>query len=122
MAADGVDTVRTSLFGGDTPGFNPMRVIKTQIVKDWDGQPGAPSTPDGQPVVGEMTIAGMTLPIHKFSNLLPMGDATGDVEQMPLLAGQGVGMVKDLPRAGDVVTRMMTEAQDILSGLGRGAA
>lgn len=118
VGAAGEDTVRSSLFGGDTPGFNPMRVLRTQIVTQWDGNPDAPTTPEGQPIVGEMSIAGMTMPIQKFSNLLPMGGATGDVEQMPLLAGQGVGLVKDLPAAGDIVETMMAQANALLVHMG----
>jgi enoyl-[acyl-carrier protein] reductase II len=117
--AVGEDTVRSSLFGGDTPDFNPMRVLKTRIVKEWDGKPDAPSSPEGQPIVGEMDVLGMTMPIQKFSNLLPMGGATGDVEEMPLLAGQGVGQVKDLPPAGHIVEAMMAQADALLARMGR---
>lgn len=119
VAAAGEDTVRSSLFGGDTPGFNPMRVLKTQIVAEWDGKPGAPTTPEGQPIVGEMDVLGMVMPIQKFSNLLPMGGASGDIEQMPLLAGQGVGQIRDLPPAGQIVENMMAQAYHLLSQLGR---
>ncbi|MEO0410432.1 MAG: nitronate monooxygenase family protein [Pseudomonadota bacterium] len=122
IAASGEDTVRSSLFGGDTADFNPMRVLKTDIVKEYEGREGeAPGGPEGQPVIGEMTIGDTPLPIHRFSNLLPMGNATGDVEQMPLLAGQGVGQVKDLPKAGEVAQHMMADAADILRRLGSAA-
>lgn len=120
VQAAGEDTVRSSLFGGDEPGFNPMRVLKTQIVKDWDESPDAPKTPEGQPMIGEMEIGGMAMPIQKFSNLLPMGGASGDVEQMPLLAGQGVGQVRDLPHVAEIVETMMTEANEILTAMGPG--
>ncbi|MGD1953719.1 MAG: NAD(P)H-dependent flavin oxidoreductase [Sphingomonadales bacterium] len=122
IAAAGEDTVRSSLFGKDTPDFNPMRLLKTEIVKEYAGRENeAPSDPMTQPVLGEMAIGPQVLPINRFSNLLPMGNATGDVEQMPLLAGQGVGQVKDLPLAGELVLQMMREAADILQSFG-GAA
>lgn len=122
IASSGEDTVLSSLFGGDTADFNPMRLLKTDIVKDYDGREHeAPDSPDGQPVLGEMSIGPMTLPIQRFSNLLPMGNATGDVEQMPLLAGQGVGQVKDLPKAGDVAQTMISDAAALLKELGQAA-
>ena len=45
-----------------------------------------------------------------------------DVEQMPLLAGQGVGQVRDLPAAGDVVRTMMEDAASVLAKLAGGRA
>ncbi|MEM7569449.1 MAG: nitronate monooxygenase [Pseudomonadota bacterium] len=119
VAASGEETTLSSLFGGDTADFNPMRLLKNQIVQDyWGRESEAPSSPEGQPVIGEMMIGDMTLPIQHFSNLLPMGNASGDVEQMPLLAGQGVGQVKDLPPAAQVVEDMMRGAADLLRRMG----
>jgi len=41
----------------------------------------------------------------------------GDWEEMPWLAGQGIGLIHDIPSATDAVERMMAEAGDILGRL-----
>lgn len=123
LAAKGADTVLSSVFGRDTPGFNPMRVLANSIVREYAGrEEEAPDDPDSQPVIGKMQVAGMELPLHRFSNFVPMSTATGDVDQMPLLAGQGLDLIDDLPPAGEVVERMMADARERLAALGRAAA
>ncbi len=112
------DAVLSSLFGRETPEFNPMRVLNNAIVAEWQGkEEEAPVDPASQDLLGTMSVGGMTLPLHKFSNLVPMSGATGDVEQMPLLAGQGVGMIGSIEPAAMVMEQMMTEAADILTTL-----
>ncbi|WP_432835540.1 hypothetical protein [Dactylosporangium sp. CA-092794] len=40
------------------------------------------------PVIGEMVLGGQTMPMHRFSNLVPMrGATTGDFDEMALLSG-----------------------------------
>jgi nitronate monooxygenase len=43
----------------------------------------------------------------------------GDGEYFPMLAGQGVGLVRDLPGAGEVVEMIVREARVVLAGLPR---
>lgn len=119
VKAQGEDTVLTSLFGRDTLDFNPMRVLRNAIVNDYAGREDeAADNPQAQPVIGSMSLGGMDLPLHRFSNMVPMSGATGDVDQMPLLAGQGVGLIHDLPSAGDVIETMMADAAQRLRALG----
>jgi NAD(P)H-dependent flavin oxidoreductase YrpB (nitropropane dioxygenase family) len=119
VAAQGEDTVLTSLFGRDTLDFNPMRVLRNTIVCDYAGREDeAANDPQAQPVIGSMPLGGMDMPLHRFSNMVPMSEATGDVDQMPLLAGQGVGLIHDLPSAGDVIEAVMADAALRLRDLG----
>lgn len=116
VAAAGTDTVRTSLFGPEDPDFNPMRVLRTRLVAAWTGrEDAAPTESAGQPVIGTMDLLGQQVPLHRFSNLVPMRGATGDLDEMPLLSGQGVGLVRDVLPAADVVTRMVDEAAAALA-------
>jgi enoyl-[acyl-carrier protein] reductase II len=119
VAARGEDAVLSSLFGRDTASFNPMRVLRNRIVAEWEGREhSAPDDPSNQERLGEMMLGGMQVPLHRFSNLVPMSTATGDLEQMPLLAGQGVGLVDSIAPAAEVMQAMMSEARDILFDLG----
>ena len=45
----------------------------------------------------------------------------GEGEYFPMLAGQGVGLVRDLPGAGEVVEALVREARVVLAGLPRRA-
>jgi NAD(P)H-dependent flavin oxidoreductase YrpB (nitropropane dioxygenase family) len=42
-----------------------------------------------------------------------------DPEYYPMMAGQSVGLINDLPGAGEVVEAMVREARDILTALGK---
>jgi NAD(P)H-dependent flavin oxidoreductase YrpB (nitropropane dioxygenase family) len=47
--------------------------------------------------------------------LQPNGDASGDIESMDLLAGQGVGLVEEIKPAGEIVRELVEEARHIVS-------
>ncbi|GAA2346396.1 nitronate monooxygenase family protein [Dactylosporangium salmoneum] len=115
VAAGAEDTVSTSLFGPDTPQFNPMRVLRNRVVREWAGREA--DIPDSPlPVVGETVLGGWRVPMHRFSNIVPMREATtGDLEEMALLAGQGVGLVTSILPAAEVVETMTREALELLS-------
>ena len=49
--------------------------------------------------------------MRKFNVILPTPQTDADWEEMPWLMGQGVGLVNDIRPAGEVVERMMSEAQ-----------
>ncbi len=112
VAADGTDTVRTHVFGRETPQFNPMRVVRNRVVSQWhDRVNEIPIDPDTLPVIGTFTFGGQPTKLRKFSNFVPMRDATtGDLDEMPLLAGQGVGLVLDVRPAAEVIERMVADA------------
>jgi NAD(P)H-dependent flavin oxidoreductase YrpB (nitropropane dioxygenase family) len=45
----------------------------------------------------------------------PNGEASGDIDAMDLLAGQGVGLVKEIKPAGQIVHELVEEARQIIS-------
>ena len=55
--------------------------------------------------------------MRKFNVLLPAADTDGDWEEMPWLAGQGVGLLHEIRSAKDVVETMMAGAKAILKRL-----
>jgi NAD(P)H-dependent flavin oxidoreductase YrpB (nitropropane dioxygenase family) len=116
VAADATDTVRTALFGPETPEFNPMRVLRNRVVEEWaDRVPEVPADPSELPVVGHVDLGGQHLELRRFSNFVPMRDlTTGDLEEMPLLAGQGVGLVGSVEPAAAVVAAMTAQAREML--------
>ncbi|MEM9033775.1 MAG: nitronate monooxygenase [Actinomycetota bacterium] len=117
VAASGADTVLTSMFGPEHPDFNPMRVLRNGIVAEFEHAPEqVPTTLDGQPIVAEMDLLGQPMQLPRFTNFVPMDGATGDFDQLPLLAGAGVGRVDALVPAAEVVRTMAADAERILGG------
>ncbi|WP_433056879.1 NAD(P)H-dependent flavin oxidoreductase [Dactylosporangium sp. CS-033363] len=114
LEASAEDTVRTSLFGPETPQFNPMRVLRNRVVREWADRIG--DIPDSPlPVIGETVLAGQRMPMHRFSSLVPMREwTTGDLEEMALLSGQGVGLVTEILPAAEVIAAMTKEAENLL--------
>jgi NAD(P)H-dependent flavin oxidoreductase YrpB (nitropropane dioxygenase family) len=115
LAADGNDTVRTTLFGFGWPNA-PHRTLRTKFVQEWLGNEARAqeSRPD-EPVIGQTVIGGQTMPLLRFTGFPPNVDATGDIESMDLLAGQGVGLVREINPAGTIVRELVDEAREIIS-------
>ena len=119
VAAGTGDTALTHVFGRHHPDFNPIRTLNTPLVAEWSGKVDAiPVGDENNPKIGDMSLLGQPQPLHRFTNLVPMEGATGAFDQLPLLAGEGVGLVKDLPSAADVVRRFAEEAAAALSRAG----
>jgi NAD(P)H-dependent flavin oxidoreductase YrpB (nitropropane dioxygenase family) len=115
VAATGTETVYSSIFGPDNPSFNPMRLLKNRVVKEWNHRLSeVPSNIENEPVIGTTMMGGQEMTLRKFSVLLPTPDTKADWEEVPFLAGQGVGLVNDILPAKQVVERMMNEAAALL--------
>jgi NAD(P)H-dependent flavin oxidoreductase YrpB (nitropropane dioxygenase family) len=117
VAADATDTERTALFGPETPQFNPMRVLRNRVVRDWGNRVAEiPADTSGLPVIGHTDLGGQHVEMHRFSNLVPMRSHTvGELEEMALLAGQGVGLVGSVEPAATVIAGMTEQAAAMLS-------
>lgn len=116
VASGGSDTVKTSMFGPDLPpGFNPMRVLRNRIVAEHEHDDATwPTELDTDDVVGSMDLLGQPMDLHRFGAFVPMAGATGDFDQLPLLAGEGIGAVNGIVGAADVVREMTETAAGIL--------
>jgi NAD(P)H-dependent flavin oxidoreductase YrpB (nitropropane dioxygenase family) len=114
----GEQTVRSSIFGPEWPHFNPMRLLRNRVVDEWtDRLAEVPTVRDSLPVIGRTIFLGQATEMRKFNVLLPSADTDGDWEEMPWLAGQGVGLIHDIRPAKDVVETMMADAKAILKRL-----
>jgi NAD(P)H-dependent flavin oxidoreductase YrpB (nitropropane dioxygenase family) len=85
-------------------------------VEQWLGQEdrGQESRPD-EPVVGQTIIGGQAMPVLRFMGLPPNCEASGDIDSMDLLAGQGVGLVREIKPAAEIVRDLAEEARQIVS-------
>ena len=97
------------------PFFNPMRLHKSRVVKEWNHRLAeVPTERDELEVIGETIFLGGKHIKRKFDVILPTEDTTGDFEAMAWLLGQGVGLVQDIRPAGEIVVQMMAEAAQVL--------
>jgi NAD(P)H-dependent flavin oxidoreductase YrpB (nitropropane dioxygenase family) len=115
LEADEGGTVRTILFGHGWPNA-PHRTLRTPFVEHWLGQEarGQESRPD-EPAVGQTVIGGQAMPVLRFVSMPPNGEASGDIDAMALLAGQGVGLVREIKPAGRIVHELVGEARQIIA-------
>jgi len=113
---DGTDTTVTPIFGPEMPDFNPMRVIKNGVVREFLGKENkVPTDTSNEPVIGNTTFFGQEFTLRRFTNFPPIPTTRGDFEEMPLLSGQGVGMVHEVAPVKDIIDSMMTRAVITLS-------
>jgi enoyl-[acyl-carrier protein] reductase II len=111
VAASGADTVKTAIYGPDLPSFNPMRVLRTDLVEAWhDRQAEIPTDVTTLEHLGELTFGPLTLPVHKFTNLVPTPHTVAPLAEMPQLAGAGVGAIHDVRPAADIIATMVAGA------------
>jgi NAD(P)H-dependent flavin oxidoreductase YrpB (nitropropane dioxygenase family) len=104
------ETTRTTLFGPEMPG-QMMRVLRNRVVNQWGDRPEtAIQSPEAQSTIGSTTINGCSMPVPKFSIILPTPEMSGDFEEMCLTMGESSGNITMLRPAGDIVHSMVKEA------------
>lgn len=118
LAANGADTTLTSVFGPAYPTFNPMRVLRNRVVAEYDARPEAiPAENTSEPQVGELVMDGTRLQLHRFDFFPPTRASHGDFDELPLLAGQGVGQITEILPARAIIETMMRDAVQAIDGV-----
>ncbi|KAF5731932.1 hypothetical protein HS088_TW18G00619 [Tripterygium wilfordii] len=102
-------TEYTDVFGRARWPNAPQRALVTPFFSEWKPLPHENEV--NQPVIGHSTINGQEKEIHRFAGPVPNATATGDVESMAMYAGQGVGLIKEIIPAGEVVRKLVEGAQ-----------
>jgi NAD(P)H-dependent flavin oxidoreductase YrpB (nitropropane dioxygenase family) len=104
FAARAGDTVLTDAFSVGWPDA-PHRVLRSALV-------AAQALRD--PVAGSLPTAGGPVPIPRFGVLSPTRETSGSVEAMSLYAGEGVGALRHLEPAADIVRNIAAGAETLL--------
>ncbi len=121
IRAKGTDTVRSSIFGPEMPHFNPMRLLRNRVVNEYtDRLEAVPMERSHLPIVGETLLHGRLHVKRKFDVTLPVPQTTGDFEEMPWLAGQGVGLIHDIKPAATIVAEIIGGAAQIIRAKAQG--
>ena len=113
LAASEEDTVRTTLFGNGWPNA-PHRTLRTPFVKRWiENEARGSEQRADEPIVAEVTLGGMRMPLPRFGGIPPARDATGDLDSMNFLAGQCAGLVNDVKPAAEIIRDIVQQCARI---------
>ncbi|WJX32324.1 hypothetical protein P8452_20661 [Trifolium repens] len=107
------ETEYTDVFGRARWPDAPHRVLKTPFFKEWRSLPTNESEAN-KPVIGHSTIHGVEKEIRRFAGTVPNVTTTGDLESMVMYAGEGVGLIKEILPASEVIKRLVEGAQLII--------
>jgi len=109
------DTVYSQLFDGGWPG-SPHRTLRNGLIDAWEtaGRPG-PGARAGEGEVVGRTAAGD--PISRYQSVSPAEGFEGDVDELPMWAGQSVGTLHEVLPAGEIVRAIVAEAEQTLARL-----
>lgn len=117
VAATGDCTELTTVYGPENMAFNPIRMLRNDTIRAWHHRAGEIPVDRGhlQPY-GRARFGGHIAPVRAHDAFVPARETVGDFDLMPLLAGQGVGLVQAIEPAGVVIDRMCKDAAAILRG------
>jgi NAD(P)H-dependent flavin oxidoreductase YrpB (nitropropane dioxygenase family) len=94
----------------------PHRTLRNQTVEAWEaaGRPPSGRRPGEGEVIAKSQSSG---PILRYQSCAPSTDTEGDIDALPLWAGQSVGLVSERKSAGDIVREIADEARLVLRRL-----
>ena len=108
---------RSSTRGATRQSSSPISPSSGPTVPNRIGSCAAPSrrhaAVEGE-TVGEMAVAGETVPIPKFAVMPPTAACTGNIEAWAMYAGVSAGAVDTIEPAADVIARIADEATALL--------
>jgi NAD(P)H-dependent flavin oxidoreductase YrpB (nitropropane dioxygenase family) len=121
VAAKPGDTEITAVFGPEWPG-QPLRAITNAAVVKSRGRNEAALRESEGETIGTVRLGSETVPVPRYSTILPNREFEADLDWACLTAGECAGMIEDILPAGDIVRRMTAEASDLLAALWARAA
>lgn len=107
------NTEYTDIFGRARWPGAAQRVLATNFFNSWKCLP--PDVNEAQqPTIGHTKIYEKEQEVHRFAGTVPNATTVGDLESMVMYAGQGVGLIKDILPAAEVVRSLVEGAQQII--------
>jgi NAD(P)H-dependent flavin oxidoreductase YrpB (nitropropane dioxygenase family) len=113
IRADEGDTTHSTVFnlGWDAP----HRTLTNSTILEWD-RAGRPK-PGERPREGEVVASHGAEPLLRYSDALAVPGVSGDVEALPLYAGQSVRSAKRVMPAREIIREIVSEADHVLERL-----
>lgn len=116
LAADVGDTAILSIYGPEWPDQLMRAIVNDGARAALGRETDATKDAEGQ-FIGSTVLNGQTVPVPRYSAILPTPDFDGDIEQACLTAGQSAGNIDEVLPAGEIVRRMTAEANSVLQRL-----
>lgn len=91
----------------------PHRVLVTNFFNDWKCLPANVNEAQ-QPTIGHTKIYEKEQEVKRFSGTVPNATTVGELENMVMYAGEGVGLIKEILPAAEVVRSLLEDAQHII--------
>jgi nitronate monooxygenase len=115
LAANARDTFYTTLYDIGWPDA-PHRVLRTKLVDRWEAAGRPPS--GKRPGEGESDLrlrrSDLQFPLVNYTVATPTDYLEGDIEGMAFYAGQSCSIVHEILPAGDIVRRIVAQAQAVI--------
>jgi nitronate monooxygenase len=108
LAACQADAIYTEIFHVGWPPNSAHRVLRNPLTEG--------SSPPAGPV-GSVRFGDRTVEVPVFGTSTPTIHTEGSIELMPNYAGQGVGLVRNILPAAEIVQQMVSEAEAIIRRL-----
>jgi NAD(P)H-dependent flavin oxidoreductase YrpB (nitropropane dioxygenase family) len=116
LSADVGDTAILSIYGPEWPDQAMRAIVNDGARAALGREPDAIRDAEGQ-IIGSTILNGQTIPVPRYSAILPTRDFDGDIEQACLTAGQSAGNIDEILPAREILRRMTSEAKAALEGL-----
>lgn len=116
LAAKETDTGHGTLFDVGWP-VAPHRCLRSKVHEAWDaaGRPKTRKRPDE----GKVVARGLVGDVVAYESYTPCAADEGDIDALSLWAGQGVGLVRRVQPAAEIVQEIVDAARGILVRLGQ---
>jgi NAD(P)H-dependent flavin oxidoreductase YrpB (nitropropane dioxygenase family) len=111
----------TRVFGPEWPG-QEMRALVNKAVVTARGREAAALAESAGQIIGSVELGGNTVPVPRYSAILPTPEFKADLDWSCLTAGECAADIHAIEPAGDIVRRMTAEASAIIGQLSRAAA
>jgi len=102
------DTTLTLCFDGGWPDAK-HRVLRNSTLQTWERAGEPKENRPGENEIVAYSTSGEK--IERYEDTAPREGMSGDIEAMCLYAGEGCRLIRDLPRAGELVERLWRESQ-----------
>lgn len=118
-AAGGTEITR--VFGPEWPD-QEMRALVNKAVITARGREAAALAESAGQIIGSVELGGNTVPVPRYSAILPTPAFKADLDWSCLTAGECAADIQSIEPAGDLVRRMTADASRIIEQLSRRAA
>lgn len=105
-------TALTTVFGPEWPG-QPIRALVNEAVRVSEGRVDAALAEAAGHLIGTTVLGGQTMPVPRYSAILPTRAFDADLEWACLTAGECAAVIGSVEPARAIIARMMHEAGQV---------